>query len=94
MTWSHLDRGAKCLMTTKKYGPNWDTVTRRVTCDMNTGDVIDNHTLEWNSSKQYNKFLHRPLPEGFVDIETVLFLRDQNAIQEMLTSTSVNYVSK
>ena len=51
MIWVYLDRGAKCFMTTKKYGPNRDTVTRRATCDMNTGDVIDDHNNEWNSSK-------------------------------------------
>ena len=62
MTWSRLDRGVKSFLTMKKYGPSWDTVTRRVTRDMNTGDVIEDHKVEWNSSKKYNKFLHRPLP--------------------------------
>ena len=93
MTWSRTDRGAKCFMTTKKYGPNWDTVTRRVTRNLDTGDVIDDHKIEWNSSKQYNKFLHRPLPEGVTDIETTLYHRDPNAIQDMPTFASVNYVS-
>ena len=80
-------------MTTKKYGPSWDTVTRRVTRNLNTGDVIDDHKVEWNSSKQYNKSLHRPLPEGVTDIETVLYQRDPNAIQDMPTFASVDYVS-
>ena len=61
MTWSCLDRGAKYFMITKKYGPNWDTVTRRVTRNMDSDDIIDNNKIEWNSSKQYTKFLHRPL---------------------------------
>ena len=30
-------------------------------------------------------FLHRPLPEGVTDIETVLYQRDPNAIQDMPT---------
>ena len=46
MIGSRLDRGAKYFMTTKKYGPNWDMATRRVTRDMNTGDVIDNQNIE------------------------------------------------
>ena len=80
-------------MTTKKYGPSWDTITRRVTHDLDAGDVIDDHKVEWNSSKQYNKFLHRPLPKGVTDMETVLYHRDPNAIQDMPTFASVNYVS-
>ena len=41
----------------------------------------------------YNKFLHRQLPEGVTDIETVLYHRDINAIPQMPTFASVNYVS-
>ena len=93
MAWSRMDRGAKCFMTTKKNGPSWDTVTRRVTRNLDTDNAIDNQNVEWNSSKKYNKFLHRPLPEGVTDIETVLYYRDPNAIQNMPTFASVNYVS-
>ena len=57
------------------------------------GDVIDDHEVEWNSSKKYNKFLHRTLPEGVTDVETVLYHQDPSAIQEMPTFASVNYVS-
>ena len=60
---------------------------------MNTGDAIDDHEVEWNSPKKYNKFLHRPLPEGVTDIKTVLYHRDPSAIQDMPTFASVNYVS-
>ena len=65
-------------MTTKKYGPKWDTITCRVTRDMDTGDVIENHNVEWNSSKQCNKFLHRPLPEDVTDIEMALYLPQES----------------
>ena len=85
MTWSRMERGAKCFMTTKKDSPSWDTVTGRVTRNLDTSGVINGHKVEWNSSKQYNKFLHRPLPEGITDIETVLYQRDPNAIQDMPT---------
>ena len=85
MTWSRMDRGAKCFMNTKKYGLSWDTFTRIVTRNLDNGDVIDDHKAEWNSSKQYNKFLHRPLPEGVIDIQTVLYHRDPNALQDMPT---------
>ena len=60
---------------------------------MNTGDVIDDHSMEWNSSKKYNKFLHRSLPEGVTDIETVLYHRDLSVIEDMSTFASVNYIS-
>ena len=69
------------------------SVTCRVTRNLDTGDAIDDHKVQWNSSKQYNKFLHRPLPECVTDIETVLYHRDPNAIQDMPTFASVNYVS-
>ena len=72
---------------------DWDTVTRRVTRKMDTGDAIEDHKIEWNSFKQYNKSLHRPLPEGVTDIETVLYHGAPNAIQNMPTFASVNYVS-
>ena len=85
MTWSRLDRGAKCFMITKKYRSKWDMVIGRVTCGIDTGDTIENHNVEWNSSKQYKKFLHKPLPKGVTDIETVLYHRNPNAIQEMPT---------
>ena len=55
----------------------------------------DGHNIEWDSSKQYNKFLHRPLPEGVTDIEAVLYYRVPKAIQKMPTFASVkNYASK
>ena len=60
---------------------------------MNTGDIIEDHKVEWNNSKKYNKFLHRPLSEGVTDIKTVLYHRDPSAIQDMPTFASVNYVS-
>ena len=76
---------SKCLVRPGKL-----LIDRQSSC---TGDDIDDHNIEWNSSKQYNKFLHRPLPEGVTDIETVLYHRDPSANRGMPTFASVNYVS-
>ena len=72
MMWSRLDSGAKWFVTTKKYCIRWDMVTRRVTRDMNTGDVVQGIYVEHSDFKQYPGFLHTLLPKGIWYIRAIL----------------------
>ena len=58
------------------------------------GDLVEDFKVEWDSSKKSYKFLHRPLPEGVADIETVMYHNEPNEIKDKPTLTLVSYVGK
>ena len=79
-----MDKNAKCYWTTKKSGPAWMAVQRRVTIDVGTGRVIQD--LKIGHASRNNKILHKQLPGGQCNTKTILYhtdtaLTDQNEPQ-------------
>ena len=71
--WTRTDPNSKCFMTTKKGGPKWKHVQRRVTIAIDSGDVIEDIQI---TEKTTDKHLHRQLPKGTSGTITVLYHSD------------------
>ena len=68
------DNGVECFLTTKKGGTAWELVTRRVTINSDTGEVIQD--LNIDHSIKRNKILHKQLPGGTTNTTAVLYYKD------------------
>ena len=66
------DSGAKAFLTTRSGGPRWSCVKHRTTTDITTGKIIEDCPVAGMTEKA----LHRVLPEGPRDIQTVLYHDD------------------
>ena len=60
-TWYRIDRNAKTFLTTKTGGPSWNKVTRHVTLDLSSDDIVEDLRVNKTTSE---KLLHRMLPSG------------------------------
>ena len=69
-TWERVDYAATNFQGIDVGGPSWQSVTRRVTKDVRTGDVIDD---EYKLTKHDKKFLFRELPGAPRDISIVFY---------------------
>ena len=67
--WVRKDYDVSNFRMSKKEGPEWHQVYRRVTRDMATGGQIEDVQI----CGQSEKFLRRQLPEGVKDIQTYLY---------------------
>ena len=58
--WIRKDNGVECFLTTKKGGTAWELVTRRVTINSDTGDVIQdlnvNHSIIAYETDSFSPF--------------------------------------
>ena len=72
--WIRKDTSVECFLTTKKGGPSWELVTRRVTINSDTGEVIQD--LKIDHYVKRNKVLHERLPGGTSNTNTVLYHKD------------------
>ena len=66
-TWLHDDYGAQQIRTTAS-GPTWQLVVRRITRDLNTGEVLED--LDVRPSEQ--QFFYASIPGGPRGIRTTL----------------------
>ena len=71
LTWSRTDLGARTLKTTLKGGPAWADVTRRITMNMKTGQVVKDQP----AGKITRSLEHELIVGGPLDIITVLVYR-------------------
>ena len=69
-TWERIDYEATNFQGIDIGGPSWPSVTRRVTKDLRTGDVIED---EYKLNKQDKKYLYRELPGAPRDIRTIFY---------------------
>ena len=67
-TWKRHDEKAEVFRTVLKGGPDWNSVTRRVTYDLYTKEVIDD---EENPHEHENRYLYREIPGAPRDIRTI-----------------------
>jgi len=74
--WVREDPGAKCFLTTKKGGPRWNSVKRRVTINTGTGEIVEDLNIEPSTS---DAVLHRLLPNGISGTATILYHNDPDA---------------
>ena len=47
--WERIDKKAKTFRTTKKGGPAWSTVFRRITIDTDTNEIIETLNVDQNT---------------------------------------------
>ena len=69
MIWAREDRRATAFRTTLVGGPKWQTVNRRVTTDVDTGEVIEDLAIYGTKEQE----LHGIIFGGPRDIKTTLF---------------------
>ena len=84
-TWERVDPAASTFQGIDATGPSWHTVTRRVTKDARTGDVIDD---DYKPQKQTEKYLYRELPKAPRDIRTIFYYEaspDEDSADESVT---------
>eukprot|EP00971_Amphidinium_carterae_P019724 388709-Amphidinium_carterae.1 len=70
-TWTRTDHGVKRFVASKDGGPRWEKVWKRVTYNLDSGDLIAEELV----SDMTKKDLNRPLPEKVKNIRTVLYYR-------------------
>ena len=58
--WVREDYGAQTFRTTTSEGPPWQSVVRRITQDLNTGEILEN--LAVHPSEQ--QFYYATIPRG------------------------------
>ena len=99
-TWYRVGRNAKAFLTTKTGGPLWSKVTRRVTLDLSSADIIED--LKVNKSTA-ETLLHRLLPAGTSGTCTILYHNNGSVAnmevptiqpQRVVTETVTDTVSK
>ena len=71
--WVRKDYDVKGFRMSKKEGPEWHQVYRRVTRDLATSEQIEDVQI----CGQSEEFLKRQLPEGVKDIQTCLYYDPQ-----------------
>ena len=84
-TWERVDPAASTFQGIDATGPSWLAVTRRVTKDARTGDVIDD---DYKPQKQTEKYLYRELPKAPRDIRTIFYYEaspDEDSADESVT---------
>ena len=64
------------FLTTRKGGPRWDSVKRRVTIDAESGEIVEDLNIEPSTS---DAVLHRLLPNGIEGTATILYHNDPDA---------------
>ncbi|CAE8689974.1 unnamed protein product, partial [Polarella glacialis] len=78
-TWCRIDVRARNFRTSIRNGPAWSQVYRRVTKDLNTGQVIEDVAGDELQTMPKGK-LYRKLPAGVDAIETIQYYTpDRNA---------------
>ena len=70
MVWIREDRRASAFRNTLASGPKRQSVTRRVTTDLHTGELIE--VLEIDGTKQQD--LHAMIPGGPKDITQLRYI--------------------
>eukprot|EP00971_Amphidinium_carterae_P030777 605531-Amphidinium_carterae.1 len=70
-TWTRTDHGIKRFVASKDGGPHWEKVWKRVTYNLDNGELIAEELV----SDMTKKDLNRPLPEKVRNIRTVLYYR-------------------
>ena len=68
-----IDRNAKMFLTTKTGGPSWNKVARRMTLNLNSGDILEDLLV---SKTTPEKLLHRMLTSGAPGTCTILYYDD------------------
>ena len=84
-TWERVDYAATTFQGIDATGPSWQTVTRRVTKDARTGDVIDD---DYKPNTRTEKYLYRELPQAPRDIRTIFYYEsspDEDSADESVT---------
>ena len=71
--WIREDPSSKAFLTTKKGGPDWTKVKRRVTIEIRSGEVIEDLLVE---DKITDAHLHRKLPTNVSGTVTILYHND------------------
>ena len=74
-TWARIDPDAKAFVTTKKGGPKWGHVQRRMAQELTSGRLIEDLEITKSTSE---KVLHRLLPKQTTGTRTVLYHNDQD----------------
>ena len=70
------DPKAKCFLTTKKGGPRWDSVKRRVTINAGSGEIVEDLNIQPSTP---DTILHRLLPKEVEGTATILYHDDPDA---------------
>ena len=68
--WKSIDRKCKRFKVTKRHGPKWNKIFRRVTIDNKTNKIIEDLKIDKTVSM---KQLRRKLPEGTRNITTKFY---------------------
>ena len=71
--WYRIDRNAKAFLTTKTGGPSWNKVTRRVTLDLNSGDILEDLLVNKTTPET---LLHCMLPSRTPGMCAILYHRN------------------
>ena len=71
--WIRKDSKSKAFLTTKKGGPAWRHVKRRITIENKTGEILEDIEIQKRTA---DSFLHRLLPPGICGTTTVLYHDD------------------
>ena len=69
-TWYRIDRNAKAFMTTKTGDPSWNKVTRRMTLNLTSGNVLEDLRINKTTPE---KLLNCTLPSGTPGTCTILY---------------------
>jgi hypothetical protein len=84
--WSMTSAGARVFRTTTKDGPLWCQVHRRVTKDLATDLVIEDIDPRGLSDQE----LHKPIPGGPLDTETLLYYDPSQKAKPTRSSSSLS----
>lgn len=68
--WERIDSKARTFRTSKQGGPEWENVFRCVTIDLDADKIIEDIKVYPTTSED---FLHCQLPEGVINIKTILY---------------------
>ena len=83
LLWIRTGPNTKVYYTTKKGGPNWKDVCRRITIDTSNDQVIEDIKITNNTD---SKLLHRPLPKNVTETKTILYYQDPNEPYEFIST--------
>ena len=78
-----IDRNVKAFPTIKTGGLSWNKVTRRVTLSLDSGDVLENLTINKTTPE---KLLNRMLPKGTPGTCTILYHGDSSVTNMGISS--------
>ena len=74
--WRRFDLDAKRFRGSTSKGPVWSDVTRRVTLDIDTNKIIADESINCEMTVHQ---VHRKLPTGVKNIETMLIYKKVNS---------------